>query len=220
MSARRTADETRELIRATALRLFRERGHDATTMRVVAQEAGVAVGNAYHHFGSKDDLVQELYLDVNREQVARARARLAEGQDLAARLRIALHTGIDAFGPYRQFGVESIGTAIRPGSAASPFSESSATTADLSRALFREVVEGARPAVPAALREDLPEMLWLAQLGVTVFWVHDTSPDARRTRALIDGLAPLVGRLVTLSRLPVASGVAQDVLRLAARVRE
>ncbi|WP_307802828.1 TetR/AcrR family transcriptional regulator [Cellulomonas dongxiuzhuiae] len=219
MTARRTADETRELIRTTALRLFRERGYDATTMRVVAQEAGVAVGNAYHHFGSKDDLVQELYLEVNREQVAHARAQLASGGDLASRVRIAWLAGIDAFGPYRQFGAESIGTAIRPGSPASPFSESSASTAELSRSLFREVVDGARPAVPSALRAELPELLWLAQLGITVFWVHDASPDARRTRVLIDGLAPLVGRLVALSRLPVVSGAAQEVLRLVAAVR-
>ena len=216
---RRTADETRDLIRTTALRLFRERGYDATTMRAVAQEAGVAVGNAYHHFRSKDDLVQELYLEVNREQVARTRAVLTSGGDLASRLRTAWRTGIDVFGPYRQFGAESIGVAIRPGSPASPFSESSGATAELSRTLFREVVDGARPAVPAALRAELPELLWLAQLGITVFWVHDTSPDARRTRLLVDGLAPLVGRLVALARLPVASGAAQDVLRLVAAVR-
>ena len=219
MSTRRTGEETRDLIRATALRLFRERGYDATTMRVVAQEAGVAVGNAYHHFASKDELVQELYLEVNREHVERARELLADDGDLASRLRTTWHTAVDVFGPYRRFGVESIGTAIRPGSSASPFSATSSPNEDLSRALFRDVVDGARPAVPSALRADLPELLWLAQLGLTVFWVHDTSPDARRTRTLVDGLAPLVGRLVSLARLPVASGVAQEALRLVATVR-
>ncbi|WP_087509615.1 TetR/AcrR family transcriptional regulator [Cellulomonas iranensis] len=219
MSARRTADETRDLIRTTALHLFRERGFDATTMRAVAQEAGVAVGNAYHHFASKDDLVQEVYLEVNREHAARARTALATGGDLTSRLRATWHAGLDAFGPYRRFGVESIGVAIRPGSAASPFSASSAPSADLSRAIFREVVDGASPAVPAHLRADLPELLWLAQLGVVVAWVHDTTPDQRRVRALVDGAAPLVGRLVGLARLPVARGVAEDALRLLRAVR-
>lgn len=219
MSPRRSADETRDLIRTTALRLFRERGYDATTMRVVAQEAGVAVGNAYHHFGSKDDLVQELYREVNREHAERVRPLLAEGGDLTHRLRLVWHAVVDVFEPYHRFGVESIGAAIRPGSPASPFSESSAATAESSLALFREVVEGARPAVPAALRADLPELLWLAQLGLTIFWVHDTSPGARRTHALVDGAAPLVARLVALARLPVASGLAQDALRLVASVR-
>lgn len=219
MSPRRTADETRELIRTTALRLFREHGYDATTMRVVAQEAGVAVGNAYHHFASKDDLVQEVYLEVNREHAVRARSALDAGGDLATRLRATWHAGLDAFAPYRRFGAESIGAAIRPGSPASPFSATSAPSAALSRGLFREVVDGASPAVPAALRADLPELLWLAQLGVVTAWVHDGTPDVRRTRALVDGAAPLVGRLVSLARLPVARGVAEDALRLLAAAR-
>ena len=42
--------------KATALRLFRERGYEATTMRAIAKEAGVSVGNAYYYFGSKRDL--------------------------------------------------------------------------------------------------------------------------------------------------------------------
>ena len=58
------SDDTKALVLATALRLFRERGYAATTMRAIAQEAGVATGNAYYHFASKDHLVQELYLDV------------------------------------------------------------------------------------------------------------------------------------------------------------
>lgn len=213
MTARRTAHETRELIRTTALRLFRERGYDATTMRLVAQEAGVAVGNAYHHAASKDELVQELYLEVNREHVARTRARL-DGGDLGERLRLTWHTSLDVFAPYHRFGAESIGAAVRPGSPASPFSPASAQSAALSRGLFREVVEGARPAVPAALRDDLVEALWLVQLGLTAAWVHDESPGAERTRALVDRVAPLVGRAVALARLPVARGLAQEVLAL------
>ena len=77
------SDDTKALVRSTALRLFRERGYAATTMRAIAQEAGVATGNAYYHFASKDHLVQELYLDVTREQAAAARAVLAR---LAARV--------------------------------------------------------------------------------------------------------------------------------------
>ena len=64
------SDDTKALVRSTALRLFRERGYAATTMRAIAQEAGVATGNAYYHFASKDHLVQELYLDVTREHAA------------------------------------------------------------------------------------------------------------------------------------------------------
>jgi len=39
-------EATRRAIVETALRLFRERGYDKTTMRAIAAEAGVSVGNA------------------------------------------------------------------------------------------------------------------------------------------------------------------------------
>ena len=213
------SDDTKSLVRSTALRLFRERGFAATTMRAIAQEAGVATGNAYYHFASKDHLVQELYLDVTREQAAGARAVLAQGGDLTARLRGVMLAGVDAFAEYHAFGAEFVTVAIRPGSAASPFSAESGESRELSQEVFRELVEGASPAVPAGLREELPELLWLAQLGVTLFWVYDSSPGQRRTRTLVEGVAPLIGRLVKLSRLPVLRGASEDVLALVRAVK-
>lgn len=44
------SEQTRALILETAMRLFQERGYDKTTMRAIAQEAGVSVGNAYYYF--------------------------------------------------------------------------------------------------------------------------------------------------------------------------
>jgi AcrR family transcriptional regulator len=213
------SDDTKALVRATALRLFRERGYAATTMRAIAQEAGVATGNAYYHFASKDHLVQELYLDVTREQARAARRVLADGGDLTARLRGVMLAAVDAFADYHAFGAEFVTVAIRPGSAASPFSAESSESRGLSQEVFRELVEGASPAVPAGLREELPELLWLAQLGVTLFWVYDGSAGQRRTRTLVDGVAPLIGRLVRLSRLPVLRGASEDVLALVRAVK-
>jgi AcrR family transcriptional regulator len=211
--------DTRELVRSTALRLFRERGYAKTTMRAIAQEAGVATGLAHYYFPTKDHLVQELYLDVNLEHARAARAVLEGRGDLTARFRAVLHAGVDAFAEYHGFGAEFVTVAIRPGSAASPFSEDSQGARSMGLQVYEQVVAGADPAVPAHLRAELPELLWLAQLGVTLFWVYDSSPGQRRTRTLIDGVAPLVGRLVRLSRLPVLRGASDDVLALVRAVR-
>ncbi|MNP68737.1 hypothetical protein D3C76_1647330 [compost metagenome] len=73
--------------------------------------------------------------------------------------------------------------------------------------------------MPAALRAQLPELLWFAQLGVTLFWVQDSSSGTARTRRLVAGASPIVGKLVRLSRLPVARGVVDDVLRLTSSLR-
>ncbi|ROS23183.1 TetR/AcrR family transcriptional regulator [Cellulomonas sp. PhB150] len=211
--------DTRELVRSTALRLFRERGYAKTTMRGIAQEAGLATGLAHYYFPTKDHLVQELYLDVNLEHARAARLALEAGGDLTERLRAVLHASVDAFADYHGFGAEFVTVAIRPGSAASPFSDDSEGAREMVQGLYEELVAGAEPAVPAHLRADLPELLWLAQLGVTLFWVYDSSPGQRRTRTLIDGVAPLVGRLVRLSRLPVLRGASEDVLALVRAVR-
>lgn len=207
------AEATRDLVRSTALRLFREEGYERTTMRRVAAEAGVSAGNAYYYFPSKDDLVHELYLQVQADH-----ARLAAERDgaggLEDRLRDAWEASLDAFEPYHLLGTELVSVAIRPGARTSPFSAESAEARAVSRAVFERVVDGAQD-VPAHLRADLPELLWYGQLGLTLFWVHDISPGRARSRAVAARAARLLARFVRLTRFPVARGMADDVLRLA-----
>lgn len=213
------SEDTRRLIADTALRLFRERGYEGTTMRLVATEAGVAVGNAYYYFPSKDALVQELYRRVQVEHREAVADRLPRGGTLEQRLRGVFHAGLGVMAPFRSFGAAFVSTAIRPGDAASPFSEASTESRELAVGLFADVVDGADPPVRTPAQEELPELLWLLWLGITLFWLYDDSPDAARTRRLVDGVSPLVARLVRLSRLPVLRGTVADVLALLREVR-
>ncbi|WP_125774368.1 TetR/AcrR family transcriptional regulator [Antribacter gilvus] len=214
------AEATRDLLRSTALRLFREDGYERTTMRRVAVEAGVSTGNAYYYFPSKEDLVHELYREVQDEHACLVAERLegpgAELTRLEDRLRVAWQASVDAFEPYHAVGTELVSVAIRPGARTSPFSAESAAARSASRAIFADVVTGAHD-VPPHLRAELPELLWYGQLGLTLFWVHDTSPGRRRSRDLASHAARVAGRLARLSRLPVARGVVDDVLGLARR---
>lgn len=45
----------------STLTLVRENGFHGTPMSQIAKKAGVAAGTIYHHFDSKDTLIQELY---------------------------------------------------------------------------------------------------------------------------------------------------------------
>ena len=211
--------ETRARVLDVALRSFRERGYAATTMRLIASEAGVSLGNAYYYFPSKNHLVQELYASVVAEQARRATRALPGARGLGDRIAAAWHAAVDASDEYHAFGAELISEAIRPDSPSSPFSSESSPAREASQSVYREVVAGARPAVPSVLREELPGLLWLAQLGIEIFWVYDSSPGHRRTRSLVDGLAPLVASLVGLARLPVARGLVADSVALVHRVR-
>ena len=213
------SEDTRRLVVDTALRLFRERGYEATTMRLIASEAGVATGNAYYHVPSKDHLVQELYRRVQVEHREAVAGRLPLGGTLEQRLRGVLHAGLAVMAPFRSFGATFVSTAIRPGDAASPFSDASRESRELAVGLFADVVAGADPAVRTPAQDDLPELLWLLWLGITLFWLYDDSPEAARTRRLVEGVSPLVARLVRLSRLPVLRGTVTDLLDLLRDVR-
>src|SRR5699024_796155 len=54
-----------------ATRLFAERGFEATSVQQIVNDAGVTKGAMYHYFGSKDDLLYEIYARVLRVQIAR-----------------------------------------------------------------------------------------------------------------------------------------------------
>jgi AcrR family transcriptional regulator len=216
---RARGEQTRQLILETALRLFRERGYAETTMRAIATEAGVAVGNAYYYFDSKEHLIQGFY---DRNQAAHriaAEPVLAREREFAARLRGVLHAGIDVNAPYHSFAATFFKTAAEPSSPLSPFSSESSPARDAAIAIFREVVDGSSAKLDAELRKELPELLWLGWMGVVLFWVYDKSPDQRRTRRLIDGAVPLMDRLVALSRLRVVRPALRQILALIDTIR-
>lgn len=212
-------EQTRQLILDTALRLFRERGYAETTMRAIAKEAGVAVGNAYYYFDSKEQLIQGFYDRIQLDHQEAAAELLASETDFAARLRGVLHTGIDVNGPYHAFAGTFFKSAAEPTSPLSPFSRDSSPARESSIALFRDVVDGSTAKLDPELRKELPELLWLAWMGVILFWVHDRSPDQARTRRLIDGAFPLIDRLVSLSRLRVLRPALRQVLNLIDSIR-
>lgn len=213
-SATAKGEQTRELILSTALRLFREQGYGKTTMRAIATEAGVSVGNAYYYYGSKDHLMQAYYDLLQDQHRSAIEDLLAVEKAFVPRLAGVLRTWLEVAAPYHEFAGTFFKTAADPTSPLSPFSDESRPARDASVEIFRQVVEGSDLKVPADLRAELPELLWLLQMGVVLFWVHDKSDDVRRTRALIDRVVPLVDRLLRLTRIPGVRGVVNDVVGL------
>ena len=213
------AEQTRRAIVDAAMRLFREGGYDRTTMRAIADEAGVSLGNAYYYFSSKEHLIQAYYGLVLEQHAAAASVVLAEETAFAARLRGVLSAWLDVAAPYQEFAGQFFKNAAEPSSPLSPFSPESAGPREESIALYRQVVEESDLKVAKALREELPELLWLLQMGVVLFWVYDASEGQQRTRTLVDGVAPMVDRLARMTRLPVVRGVVDDLLTLLRTLR-
>ena len=133
---------TKSAIIDAALRLFRERGYEATTMRAIAAEADVSLGNAYYYFKSKEHLIQAFY-DRTQVEHAEAAAPVLEREiDLAARIIGVVEAWVDAMEPYRAFAGTFFKNAADPTSPLSPFSLESADARRSAIALWQRVIEG------------------------------------------------------------------------------
>ena len=149
---------TRSAIIDAALRLFREKGYEATTMRAVAAEAGVSVGNAYYYFESKEHLVQGFYDREQLDHAAAARVVLDGTTDLTERIVGVAGAWLDLMDPYRAFAGKFLKNAAEPTSPLSPFSPESAPAREAAIGLWREVIDGSDAKIPKRLRPDLPEL--------------------------------------------------------------
>lgn len=216
----RKSDVTRAHIVDTALRLFRERGYEGTTMRAIAEEAGVSVGNAYYYFRSKDQLVQAYYGQITDAYAERARDVFARERDFEARLAGVMAELLEVIAPYQPFAGALFRSAADPASPLSPFSPESEPARATSTAMYRELVDGSDAKMSRELREELPHLLWLYHMGVVLFWVHDRSPGLRRTHELVDQTVPVIASLVGMSRLPVLRPIARQLVRTATSLRE
>ncbi|MFI1466369.1 TetR family transcriptional regulator [Streptomyces wuyuanensis] len=209
------SEQTRTLILETALRLFQERGYDKTTMRAIAQEAGVSVGNAYYYFSSKEHLVQGFY-DRIAEQHQAAVAEVLDGgeKDLTARVRGVLLGWLDIAEPYHEFAAQFFKNAADPDSPLSPFSPESEGPREAAIDVHRRVLSGASVKVDPELADALPRLLWLQQMGLVLFWVYDRSEGCANSRRLVERLAPVTARAISLSRFRILRPLVQETHEL------
>lgn len=72
------SDATRESIVSAARECFSNDGYDETHTDTILERAGMSRGALYHHFPSKRDLFEAVYIAVVKESIAHA---LREGAD-------------------------------------------------------------------------------------------------------------------------------------------
>ncbi|MFD5099619.1 TetR/AcrR family transcriptional regulator [Streptomyces albidochromogenes] len=208
------SEHTRTLILETALQLFQDRGYDKTTMRAIAKEAGVSVGNAYYYFGSKEHLVQGFYDRIAAEHQAAVRPVLDRETDLEARLAGVLKAWLDIAAPYHEFAAQFFKNAADPESPLSPFSPESEHAREAAIDVHREVLAGSKAKVPEELRGILPELMWLSQMGLVLYWVFDRSEGRERSHRLAERGARLTTRGVALARFRVLRPLVREVHEL------
>jgi AcrR family transcriptional regulator len=212
------SDLTRARILETALRLFREKGFDATTMRDIATACDLAVGTAYHHFESKEAIVGAYYDFVQREHLRRVTEFNSTGfnnkgfntkkHTLKQRLEQAFTSKLEIVGGDQKLLsviMRFIGESDHP---LSIFGTGTQRLRDEGTETF--TVALGDEALPADLRDLAPTLLWTLHMGMLLYFLHDKT-GGERTKKLSNSALELVLQLFNLVRLPIMQPMLKPV---------
>ncbi len=181
--AGRTAggEETRLRLYEAAIALIGERGYDAATLRDVAERAGVSPALLYRYFPNKRAVVLSLY-DQLSETFAQQAAEMPRGK-WRERFIFALELSLRVLGPHR-VTLRALAPVMVGDAEEGVFAQKTAFSRLRVQRAFQEAVTGATDA-PKRLAESLGHLLYLAHLGVLLWWLLDRSPGQRATSALV-----------------------------------
>ncbi|UUZ59280.1 TetR/AcrR family transcriptional regulator [Nocardioides sp. B-3] len=90
-----TTDRRGELLRIAAT-LFAEKGFKNTTVRDIAEAAGILSGSLYHHFDSKESMVDEILSTFRAQLFAAYGDVLASDDDARAKLERVVRLSFEA----------------------------------------------------------------------------------------------------------------------------
>ncbi|MEE8368631.1 MAG: TetR family transcriptional regulator [Thermoanaerobaculia bacterium] len=206
--------QTQQRILGVALEMFRRRGYNDTTMREIARQAGVSLGNTYYYFRSKEHLIQGFYARSHQEHLAACQKPLEAESDFQKRLQIVLRTKIETSQQYHRFSGLLFRTAADPSSPLSPFSPESMPVRRQATDLFAKTLHGSQIRSPKNLAAELANLLWLYQMGIILYWIHDRSTDCAKTYRLIEVTSKIVTRLIQLAGNPLFRPLTKATLEL------
>src|SRR3954471_24752503 len=81
--------------------LFSEQGYSTTTVRDIANRAGILSGSLYWHFAAKEDIVYELLRDFIDHLLSRYQEVLGTAETPLEGLCAVLRVAVEAVGPHR-----------------------------------------------------------------------------------------------------------------------
>ena len=176
-----------------AIKRMAEHGYASTTLRDVAREAGVSVGLLYRYFPNKRAVIIALYDELSLEY-ARQAQEMPRGK-WRDRFLFALKTSLQVLEPHR-VALRALIPVLVGDPEEGVFAENAAFSRVRVLGAFEAAVADASDAPPPSVAASLGRLLYLAHLGVLLWWLLDKSPKQRATTALV---------LLTQQMLPSAA---------------
>ena len=189
----------RQQLYEVALKLMAKKGFESTTLRDVADEAGVSVGLLYRYFPSKRAIIIALYEELSADY-ARQAAAMPRGR-WRDRFIFALQTSLTVLEPHRV----ALG-ALTPVLVGAPeegvFADSAAFSRLRVQGVFEDAVAGATDAPADSIARPVGRLLYMVHLAVLLWWLLDKSAKQRATAALIVLIQQILPSIALTLRLP------------------
>ena len=216
------SDHTRSAILAAAERLYADRGFGDVTLRDIVAEANVNLAAVNYHFGSKDELIAELFVTrsiaTNRERLRELKAAEEAGGGRAP-IEVILRALV---GPTLR---GCLGPESQRSTAARFMIRASIESVPPIRRIKNREVDHLRK-FAAAMRRAMPgrddtELYWGLHFALAM--AHHTIRESERLTKLSDGQCDLddvedvVARVVSVATMALtAGGVAAETARATA----
>lgn len=210
------AEETRNRILETALKLFQEKGYEETTLRDIAEAAECSLGLIYRYFGRKEDMVMELYERLANELIEHVSG--LRPLSLADEFERTMLAAVERLMPHQDALGALFAAAMNIKSGVAVLGSSTTSIRVQMRNLYRLVIERSTNAPRKKQIDALADIFYGAHLATILFWLYDRTANKQATRELIHftrdslalirpilGLPPVAAALSRLAKL--ASGM-------------
>jgi AcrR family transcriptional regulator len=213
------SDRTRALILDAAERLYADRGFSDVTLRDIVASAGVNLAAVNYHFGSKDELIAELFVTrsiaTNRERLNELKAAVAAGGGRAD-VELILHALV---GPTVR---GCLGPENQRSTAARFMIRASIESVPPIRRIKNREIDHLRK-FAAAMRRSLPDcsdadLYWGLHFALAM--AHQTIRDSERLTKLSEGKCDLDDVDGVIDRIVEVSAMALTGQRAARRILE
>lgn len=200
-------EATKARIYETAINLIGERGFEAATLREVAERAAISPGLLYRYFPSKRAVVLALYDELSI-QFAEQAGEMPEGR-WRDRFVFALRLSLKVLWPHRAT-LRALAPVIVGDAEEGVFAIGTLFSRERVQFAFQAAVRGATDAPKKPLADSLGRLLYLAHLGVILWWLLDRSPEQQATMGLVGLIAQILPPFALTLRLPAVSNFVQS----------
>jgi AcrR family transcriptional regulator len=182
-------ERTKRQILDVALALFQEKGFRQTTMRDIADRAGIALGTTYNYFPTKEHLALYFFEAALERVLARHRREAPAEASLEEKVFLLISLELEEVEPYRELLPVIVSQAMVPTSPLHPYSLESQRLKNRHLEHVAEMIREAigRGELPALGYESMMlSAFWVFHLGMVMFWLNDESPLKEDTWVLLD----------------------------------